>query len=65
LDRVAEIPPEQVGEVVAEHRADRARDDHEREADLALRGEDAAGDHRGLAREERDHRVEEREREDD
>src|SRR6478735_417925 len=48
MNRLAEPAPEEVGEVVAEHRADGADKDHEREADLALGREDAPRDHRGL-----------------
>jgi hypothetical protein len=65
MDRVAKVPAQQVGEVVPEDGSDRAEEDDEREADLALACEDAAGDHGRLAREEGDDRVEEGEREDD
>ena len=65
MDRLAEVPAEQVGEVVPEHGSDRAEEDDECEADLPLRREHAAGNHGRLAREQGDDRVQEGERKDD
>ena len=45
------------GDVVADDRAGRAGEDHERKAEIARRREAAADDEHGLARHEREERV--------
>ena len=65
VDPRAEPPADQVGGVVAAERAERPAQDHEQQVLLALAGGDAADDHRGLARHDRDDGVEEGDGEDD
>ena len=62
---LAEAAADEVRDVVAEERADRGAHDDQRQVEVAGRGDDAGGDHRRLARHDRDERVEQGEHEHD
>jgi len=52
-----------IGDLIAGEGAERGREDHEREIRIAGGGEDAGGDDRGLARDDREEPVDGRQRE--